>query len=163
MLFWSLTNNWLFIDGKMLKMTREQLILVTKLKFENFPPICTEQHKSIWNFWNALSEFKFKTLRKFYLYYLFKINKSCFSTYKNVFITFLQFRTNARTGIEMSRWDLYKQISVLLVVLLIAPSIIYTNSKMANSSEVRIFFWDENQSFSSAYNILNFFFILSHS
>ena len=63
----------------------------------------------------------------------------------------------------MSRWDLYKQISVLLVVLLIAPSIIYTNSKMAKSSEVRIFFRDENQSFLTAYNILHFFFILSHS
>ena len=74
-----------------------------------------------------------------------------------MFITFLQFRTNARTGIEMSRWDLYKQISVLLVVLLIAPSIIYTNSKMANSSEVR-FFEMKIRVFLTANIILNFFF-----
>ena len=52
----------------------------------------------------------------------------------------LLFRTNAKTGVEKSRKDLYQSIAVLFVVFLITPIIIYTNSKMAISGEVRKFF-----------------------
>ena len=52
---------------------------------------------------------------------------------------FLLIRTNAKTGVEKSRMDLYQSITVLFVVFLLTPIIIYTNSKMAISSEVRNF------------------------